>query len=245
MSTFTAERLKLTSTRTTLSLAAALAGIVTLAALVHLVGFDTAVVDDAAEQRPILTDIGVTMGLVFAAISGSLAITTEFRYGTIRPTLLKQPNRTAILSAKLATQAMIGSALAACATGYATVLGAILLDARGLRLGLDARDVTQLVLGAGVGGVMFAAGGLAIGAIARNQVPVVIGLLIWTLFIENLLRAGAPSIGRFAPGSLARAIAADGPGALASPLAAAATLAVAVAAVAHIARTTFTRRDID
>ena len=44
MSTFTAERLKLTSTRTTLSLAAALAGIVTLAALVHLVGFDTAVV---------------------------------------------------------------------------------------------------------------------------------------------------------------------------------------------------------
>ncbi|MDW3215631.1 MAG: hypothetical protein R8G01_16645 [Ilumatobacteraceae bacterium] len=244
MSALTAERLKLTSTRTTWWLAAALAGIVTLAAVVHFLSFDAAFVDEASEQQSILTDIGVTMGLVFAAISGSLAITTEFRHGTIRPTLLKQPDRTAIVSAKLVTQAVIGATLAACAAAYATGLAALLLDARGLRFALDAGDVTRLVVGASVGGVLFAAGGLALGTVVRNQVPVVVGLLIWVLFIENLLRAGAPDVGRFAPGSLARAIAAPGAGALTSPVAAAATLAAVVVALVLTARTTFTHRDI-
>jgi ABC-2 type transport system permease protein len=244
MTAFAAERLKLTTTRTALWLAAALAGIVTLAAVVHLVGFDAAMVDDASEQRSILTDIGVTMGLVFAAISGSLAITTEFRHGTIRPILLKHPDRTAVLGAKLATQAVIGAVLAAGATGHAVALAAIFLDARSLALALDPEDAVRLVLGAGLGGAAFAAGGLAIGTIVRNQVPVVVGLLIWTLFIENLLRAGVTSIGRFAPGSLARAIAANGTGALDSPAVATIALFLAVAIVVQIARTTFTHRDI-
>lgn len=244
MNALAAERLKLTTTRTTLWLAAALAGVVTLAAVVHLLGFDAAMVDEASEQRPILTDIGVTMGLVFAAISGSLAITTEFRHGTIRPTLLKHPDRGAILAAKLATQAVIGAVLAAAAAGYATVLAAVFLDARGLALELGAGAVARLVLGAAVGGAAFAGAGLAIGTVVRNQVPVVVGLLIWTLFIENLLRAGVASVGRFAPGSLARAIAADGAGALDSPVVAAITLLAAAAAAVQLARTTFDRRDI-
>lgn len=244
MSVLASERLKLATTRTTLSLAAALLGIVTLAAIVHILGFDTAMIDDTTEQRSILTDIGVTMGLVFAAISGSVAMTGEFRYGTIRPTLLKHPDRDNLLIAKLITQAAIGAVFAAAATAYAVALCAAFLQARGLSLDLDAAQLTRLIGGAGVGGAGFAASGLAIGTIVRNQVPVVVGLLIWILFIENLLRAGTPSIAPFAPGSLARAIAADGSGALTSPTLAAFALALVVAGVLIAARTNFARRDI-
>lgn len=244
MSVLASERLKLVTTRSTVSLAAALIGVVTLAAIVHIVGFDTAVVDDATEQRAILTDIGVTMGLVFAAISGSLAITNEFRHGTIRPTLLKHPDRNSLLVAKVLTQAVTGTVLAAAATAYAVALCAAFLQARGLSLDLDAAQITRLIGGAAVGGAGFAVGGLAIGTIVRNQVPVVVGLLIWVLFIENLLRAGTPWIARFAPGSLARAIAADGIGALTSPTIAACALALVVAAALIAARSNFARRDI-
>jgi ABC-type transport system involved in multi-copper enzyme maturation permease subunit len=244
MSVLASERLKLATTRTTVSLAAAVIGVVTLAAIVHILGFDTAMVDDATEQRAILTDIGVTMGLVFAAISGSLAITSEFRHGTIRPTLLKHPDRSSLLAAKLLTQAAVGAILAATATSYAIGLCAAFLRTRGLSLELDTMQITRLIVGAGLGGAGFAAAGLAIGTIVRNQVPVVVGLLIWTLFIENLLRAGTPSLARFAPGSLARAIAADGPGALTSPTLATLALAAVTTAVLIAAQSNFARRDI-
>jgi ABC-2 type transport system permease protein len=244
MTALAAERLKITSTRTTLWLAVALTGIVTLAAIVHILGFETAMVDATDEQRSILTDIGVSMGLVFAAISGSLAITTEFRHGTIRPTLLKQPDRTRLLAAKLTTQAAIGAALSAIATSSAMVLTFAFLNARDLQFAIDTPQVARFVLGATIAGAGFATLGLAIGTIARNQVPVVVGTLVWMLFIENLLRAGVPSIARFAPGSLGRSIAADGRGALTSPILAAVVLAVMAAAAFSVARAIFTRRDI-
>lgn len=244
MSVLASERLKIATTRTTIALAAALIGVVTLAAIVHILGFDTAMVDDATEQRSILTDIGVTMGLVFAAISGSLAITSEFRHGTIRPTLLKHPDRNSLLVAKVITQAVTGTVLAAAATAYAVALCTTFLQARGLSLDLDAAQITRLIGGAGVGGAGFGASGVAIGTIVRNQVPVVVGLLIWILFIENLLRAGTPSIARFAPGSLARAIAADGSGVLTSPTLASLALALVAAGVLIAARSNFSRRDI-
>jgi ABC-2 type transport system permease protein len=201
-------------------------------------------VDEPTEQRSILTDIGVSMSLVFAAISGSLAITSEFRHGTIRPTLLKHPDRTGLLVAKIATQSLIGALLAAAATSYALGVTAVFLQARGLALALDAGQIARLVIGAGLGGVGFATWGLAIGAIVRNQVSVVVGLLIWTLFIENLLRAGMPSIGRLAPGSLARAIAADEAGTLTSPTIAGLGLALVAAGCLLAACSAFTHRDI-
>jgi ABC-type transport system involved in multi-copper enzyme maturation permease subunit len=115
---------------------------------------------------------------------------------------------------------------------------------RGLSFEVDTMQITRLIVGAGLGGAGFAAAGLAIGTIVRNQVPVVVGLLIWTLFIENLLRAGTPSLARFAPGSLARAIAADGRGALTSPILATLALAAVTAAVLIAAHSNFARRDI-
>ncbi len=244
MSVLTAETLKLRTTRTSAGLGAALAGIITLAAVVHVLGFDRELLVGAAEQRRILSDIGVTMGLTFAALSGALAITGEHRHGTLRSTVLKQPGRVAVLRAKAATQAAAGALIGAAAAGYATALTAVFLSARDLHLALDVVEVGRLVAGTAAGGAACALVGLAIGTMVRNQVPVVVGIPVWTLFIESLLRAGLPSVGRFVPGSLGRAIAAPGDGVLASAPVAAAVLAAVAAALLGAAGAAFARRDI-
>lgn len=244
MSLLAAETLKLRTTRTSAGLGAALVGIITLAALVHVLGFDRQLLGGAVEQRRTLSDIGVTMGLTFATISGALAITGEYRHGTLRSTVLKQPGRLAVLRAKAATQAAAGAVIGAAAAGYATAITAAFLSARDLHLALDGPQVVRLVAGTAAGGAACALVGLAIGTMVRSQVPVVVGIPVWALFGENLLRAGLPSIGRFAPGSLGRAIAAPGEGVLASPSMAAAALAAVAAALLGAAAVTFARRDI-
>jgi len=239
-----AELLKLRTSRTTLGLAAALLGTTGLAAAVHLLGFDAPLVDQRAEQLGIILDIGVSMGLLFAAIAGMLAITGEFRHGTIRSTLVRQPQRPRLLIAKAVWAAVVGAGLGALGAAYAVALAALILGGRGMDLQLDSTDVTTLVAGAALGGALFAQLGLSIGTMVRNQVPVVVGALIWVLFIESLLRAGVPDIGKFAPGSLARAIAGQSDAAVSSTPAAAAllaTLSLVALAVAHL---TFQRRDL-
>lgn len=229
MSTVGAEWLKMRTTRTSAGVATALAGVVTLAALVHDVGFKADMVDTADEQRRILLDIGVNLGLVFAAVAGALSITTEFRHGTIRAALLKQPDRSRLLVAKGLTQSATG-VLGALGAGYATVLTVLFLSARGISFEVDAGDVAQLVVGGALAAVQFGAIGLGVGALVRNQVTAVVGLLMWLLFIENLLRAGSPAMGKFAPGSLGRAMAGQTDAALGSPILAGALLLTIAAA---------------
>ena len=53
--------------------------------------------------------------MFFATLAGLLAVTSEFRYGTIRPTLLFEPRRRVVLAAKLAAAALAGVLFAASA----------------------------------------------------------------------------------------------------------------------------------
>lgn len=239
-----AELLKLRTTRTTLGLAAALLGTTGLAAAVHLLGFDGPLVDQRAEQLGIILDIGVSIGLLFAAVAGMLAITGEFRHGTIRSTLVRQPRRSRLLTAKVVSQAVVGASLGALGSAYAVALAALLLGGRGIDFQLDSSDVATLVAGSALGGALFAQLGLAIATMVRSQVPVVTGALIWMLFLESLLRAGMPDVGKFAPGSLARAIAGQSDAALSSTPGALAVLAGLCVVALVAANLTFQRRDL-
>lgn len=239
-----AEWLKQCTTRTMLGVLAAMLGTVSLAAVIHVLGFGVALVDQRAEQLGIMLDIGVGLGLIFAAVNGAISITSEFRYGTIRSNLVKRPKRTHTLLAKVTTQLVVGTVLAAVAASTALGLAAIFLRIRNVDLQLTNSDVLRLILGGAFGGAMFAVIGLAVGTLVRNQVPVVVGTLVWTLFIETLLRGGVPDLGKFVPGSLARTVAGQTTAAMSSP-AVAGTILVAVVGVALLAaHALFTRRDV-
>ena len=125
-----AEWLKLRTTRTTLGLLVVLLGLVTLATLLHGLGLKAASLDRADQQLRILADAGESLGAVFAALAGALAITGEFRHGTIRPTLLAAPRRTTLIAAKAVTSMATGVAYGLIASGTAVASVAIALSAR-------------------------------------------------------------------------------------------------------------------
>jgi ABC-type transport system involved in multi-copper enzyme maturation permease subunit len=142
------------------------------------------------------------------------------------------------------TQVVVGAAFTAIAAGFAVGLIAVFLTSRDIDTQLTSGDIVTLVAGAACGGAAFALIGLAVGTLVRNQVPAVVGMLLWILFIESLLRAGIPSLAKFAPGSLARAVAGQTVAALESAIAAGTTLAVLTVVVLVAASAAFSRRDI-
>ena len=104
---FRAELLKIRSTRTTAGLVLGMIGIVLLFSL--LTGLLTKAPNLVAtgDQRNLL-GVGDFAG-VFAALAGIMAVTSEYRYGTIRPTFLFTPRRTRVLRAKVAAGVLAGA----------------------------------------------------------------------------------------------------------------------------------------
>jgi hypothetical protein len=86
--------------------------------------------------------------------------------------------------------------------------------------------------------------GLGLGAIVRNQVAAVVGISVWLLFVENLLVDNVPSVSRFAPGVLGRAITGQQTGTLRTPALGALLLTLYAVAAAAAGWLATTRRDV-
>jgi ABC-2 type transport system permease protein len=239
-----AEVTKVRTTRTTLGMTAALIGLVLVAIALHALGFPESSLSDRAAQRRTMIDVGENLGTIFGALSGSYAITAEIRYGTIRPTLLATPRRVQMLAAKTVSQLATGLLFGVLAAATAAIAGSVFLSARGISVHLRADDYVLLVVGGAAASALWAVIGLGLGTIVRSQVPVTVGILVWVLFVENLMRGGIPRVGRFAPGSLAQSIAGQTANTLRSPVAAGALLAAYTAAIAITAAVAFNRHDV-
>jgi ABC-type transport system involved in multi-copper enzyme maturation permease subunit len=234
---------KLRSTRTVAGLVAAMLGLVALAVLLHGFGLPVGDLTSRADQRGVFVDVGVNLGAVFASLLGALSITAEIRTGTIRPTLLVTPRRGRVIAAKATAILLAGCVLGALSTGAAAAVGNLALAGRDLTVRLDAGDYVLLVVGGGVAGALWAVVGLGVGAVVRAQVPTIVALFAWLLFVENLL-ADLPSAHRFVPGALAQAVAGQRRTGILHTPALAALLLTAYAVVAIAAgRAATTRRD--
>lgn len=200
------ELLKQRTTRTTVLVAASMAGLLVLIILLHVLSLKTAALATRDGQLKV-AGWGTGIGTLFAAILGAVTITAEFRHGTIRPTLLVTPKRGRIVAAKLLASVLAGLAAGVLAEGVATGLEAAGLAGRGIPVSLTGGDIARLLGGGAVGAGLFAAIGVGIGAAARNQVATIIGLCLWSLLIETILIGNVPSAGKYAPGAAAGAIA--------------------------------------
>jgi ABC-2 type transport system permease protein len=192
-----AELLKVRSTRTTVGL---LLGMVVLILLfVLLTGLLGSVgsLSTAENQRQLL-GIGALAG-VFSALAGVLLVTSEYRYGTIRPTILFTPHRARVLAAKVIAATLAGIAFGVVGEALGWAIGYAILSGRGITLALNNGDAAQLVLGALVGIALWGAMGAGLGTILRNQVGGVITLLAWGFVVNPLLFGLVPSVGRFMP----------------------------------------------
>lgn len=177
------ELLKLRTTRTAVALTGSVLGIVVLiSALATFTG------DFDSEEFNTVDLLAVSgFAQLIALVLGILAVTTEFRHGTITPTLIAAPGRGRLLAAKLAANTLAGVLLGAVAIGVCATIVLGGLSVRDIPTGLESGDLTRLVIGQIVAGGLWAALGVGIGALVGNQVGAIVGALAWTLLVENLL----------------------------------------------------------
>ena len=198
---------KMRSTRTNLGLLAGMVALILLTVL--LTGFISEERDlaDVENQYAVLS--AGTSAALFAALIGVMAITSEFRHGTIRPTFVVTPQRSRVVVAKVLASLLMGVLFGLAAIGLSFGIGYAVLAVRDIPLALSTRDVLWLVLGTPVLTAAWAALGVGLGALLRNQVFAVIGLIVWAMVIDNLLRGLVPGIGGYTPVGASAAIIAD------------------------------------
>ena len=103
---FRAELLKIRSTRTTVGLVVGMVGLILLFSL--LTGLLTKAPNlvTTEDQRGLLV-VGAYAG-VFSALAGIMLVTSEYRYGTIKPTFVFTPRRSRVVVAKVAAGVLAG-----------------------------------------------------------------------------------------------------------------------------------------
>ncbi len=241
------ELLKQRSTRTGLGLFAAMIGLVLFAVLLHGFGVAAGNFDSTSKQLTLLFGWGEVLGALFAALVGAMAITGEIRHGTIRPTFLVTPWRRRIMAAKLWVSMLIGAGFGLAGGAVAAGVGTAALRARGIDVQVGAGDYALLLAGAAAAGALWAAIGVGLGAVVRTQVPILVGICAWLLFVENLLvgdLAGVGDVGRLLPGAAAKAISGQDPGTLLAPAMGLALLALYATAAAVAGSIATDRRDV-
>ncbi len=194
---FKAELLKIRSTRTTIGLVLGMLALILLFSLLSGLLTKAPNLASTEDQRGVLS-VGSLAG-VFSALAGIMLVTSEYRYGTIRPTFLFTPKRSRLLAAKLAAGLLAGLVFGIVGEGMGYGIGYATLSGRGIHLALNGNQTALLLFGTVAGTALWGAIGVGLGAILRSQVAAIIGLLAWGFVAENLLFAFLPAAGRFAP----------------------------------------------
>ncbi|OLR91004.1 hypothetical protein [Actinokineospora bangkokensis] len=187
MTLLAVERMKLVSTRSPWWCAAL--------ALLLTTGFAALMAATAVPEVPLTvasTQFGYRFGMTVVMVMAALAVTTEYRFGTIRASFLGSPGRTGTLVAKAAVVAVVALVLGELA-GFGSWGIAKLVDP-GADLALQTAYEWRAV--AGVGLVYAAAAVLAVGvgAIVRHTAGAVSVLLIWSFLVEGLVQL-VPRVG--------------------------------------------------
>jgi ABC-2 type transport system permease protein len=150
----------------------------------------------AREVADVVDQIGSAS--VILLVVAVLAMTTEFRHGTVGRTLQLTPSRSRVLVAKLVSGVVYAVVFF---LGGVAVSGLVLLAGmlvRDVSLGFGSEVATALwqgVVGLGLTAML----GVALGALLRNQVVAITVALVWVMVVESLVSQLLPEVGRWLP----------------------------------------------
>jgi hypothetical protein len=198
------ELLKLRTTRTTLWLLLGAVATVLLEVFGDVFSATLPTISTEHEQRVVFG--AGTLGALFAAYTGIILVTNEFRYGTIRPTLLFQPRRRTVMGAKLAAVALVGAGFGAVGVALSFAAGFAALDARAVDFVVSGGHMALAAGGTIAGCVLGAMVGVAIGTLIRHQVGAIVFAAAWFFTLEQIVFNAAPSMGRYLPGQATSAL---------------------------------------
>jgi ABC-2 type transport system permease protein len=202
------EVLKIRTTRLTYGLLAAATG---LTALLTVLRAATA---GSGNNPPLDTSTGLTRALtvigfafLISIIFGATVSSGEFRHRTATVTYLAFPNRIRVLIAKLAAAALVGLSFGALGFAASAAVAIVFVAARGYHFALSAGTIIGYGAGAMLATGLLAAVGVALGTLIRAQLGVVIGLFIWTVFVESILGGVINQLGPYLPFTAATTLA--------------------------------------
>lgn len=164
-------------------------------ALVLTVGFSamlSAIPGNGFQMTVNISQAGYQFGMVVIMVMATLAVTTEYRFGTIRTSFQAVPNRIAVLVAKTTVVALLAgvvgevSAFASWAMAKAIRPGPL--------MALDNAQTWRNVAGVGLVYMVAAVIALAVGILVRQSAGAISILLVYTLLVENLIRI-VPKVG--------------------------------------------------
>ncbi|HLS77940.1 MAG TPA: ABC transporter permease [Nocardia sp.] len=205
MSVLAAERIKLTSTRspwwcTGLAVVFSL-GMTALFGLLLNVTMSAWKDDPSIAPEPPLADnvlaaLGITgaaflpgFGYILIMIMCALAVTSEYRFGTMRATFLAVPNRTAVLATKAGMLAVGAAVLAAVLTFLSfLILKAVTTAEVGQKLSLTEGD-TKIFYAVPIFIALVAVLAVGVGALVRQSAGAISVLIVWPVLIEPIIGA--------------------------------------------------------
>ena len=136
-------------------------------------------------QYALVDLIGISS--LLAIILGITIVTTEFRHGTITPTLLANPGRERVLAGKAIAGVLVAILFAALAILVVLVVASIYTSIDGGQLELADGDVVERAATNVLGVVLWLLMGVAIGSVVHSQVAALVGTLVWLFLVETLL----------------------------------------------------------
>jgi ABC-2 type transport system permease protein len=187
MALVSSELVKLRTTRTFFGVTGAGLGILLLIVMLAAALTDY---DSTFESEP-FTDLlaGSPFVAIFALVIGILAISTEFRHGTVTPSLLAVPDRRRWAVSKLLANGAAGALFGLAAAALTSVVVLLIFAVRDVDPGADAGKVLSVVAGTVLSAGLMAALGVGLGAIVRNQAGAIVIGLVWLFVLESLLGA--------------------------------------------------------
>jgi ABC-2 type transport system permease protein len=185
MTLLAVERIKLFTTRSPLWC--------TLAALFVFVGFAALVtgVDDA-DPSISATQFGYGFGIVVIMVMATLAITTEYRFGTIKATFQAIPNRTAALLAKTTVVSVFAGLIGLVAAFGSVGIASLIKPSADLTL--NTAYEWRAVAGVSLVFMFAAVISVAVGIMIRHSAGAVSIVLIYSQLVESLVTL-IPNVG--------------------------------------------------
>jgi ABC-type transport system involved in multi-copper enzyme maturation permease subunit len=136
-----------------------------------------------------LVGAGYEAGVVMAPVLGVICITTEYRHRILTATLLLDPRRSEVLTAKIAASVVWGLLMAVASFAMVAAMGIPLLIAEGGSVSALLHQVGPVVPGILAAYALLAVYGMGIGTLVRNQIGGVILALGITLVLEPIIVA--------------------------------------------------------
>ncbi|WP_018177684.1 ABC transporter permease [Jongsikchunia kroppenstedtii] len=188
------EWIKLTSTRSPywcLGIVAVFS--IGLAVLIGVVAGRPGTSDDGLDAFTIA--LGLTgFGSIVLMVMAVLAVTSEYRFGTIRTTFQAVPRRGRVLTAKTLVYGGVAFVVSAVLVTLSLVIGYALAGHNRPAVALGGSDAIRLYWGVPVYSFITMVIGIAVGALVRQTAGAIVIVLVWSLVFESIVQI-IPKVG--------------------------------------------------